>query len=463
MVQALSGIQNVMEGHDRGPAAATTDVNGPSVREVDQIKEHEHIEKVFSTYRQYGTFAMAKRRGEESRFVALRADQQSFLPPAFQVGTAEYRDRLAAWKDAAIRNQFFFDLILVHHGQPHSQQQQTTTEAVPVAAPTTDNPSPPPAQKQPELASDEDISKLTSVLKSLVRDWSSEGKSERQQAYGPILHNVLTYLPNGATGISNSNMSPAKKICVPGSGVGRLAFELYCLGHEVQGNDFSTYMLLASDFILNNGGQIKPVERPVNISPYLLESRNSHSFDDRTRSIQLPDVDPAQMIHDCFGLFEDSGENQRRQSPWSPPPDFSVAAGDFVGIYSHPKEAAVWDCVASCFFLDACPNLIETLQVVYRMLKPGGLLINLGPLHFHWNGPPFRPGDRSFEEYRQRYSYLDDRYLSSIDICWDDVRQVLIKMGFEFLKEDVGIECHYTADRRSMMRTTYKCVSFVAR
>eukprot|EP00529_Nitzschia_sp_RCC80_P020640 CAMPEP_0113500826 /NCGR_PEP_ID=MMETSP0014_2-20120614/32571_1 /TAXON_ID=2857 /ORGANISM="Nitzschia sp." /LENGTH=407 /DNA_ID=CAMNT_0000395259 /DNA_START=42 /DNA_END=1265 /DNA_ORIENTATION=+ /assembly_acc=CAM_ASM_000159 len=407
---------------------------------------------------------MAKRRGEESRFFALSDDQQTLLPPALQVGTEEYRDRLTAWKDAVIRNQFFFDLILIHHDQPHSQQQQqqsTTTSAVTTAAPTTDNPSRPQAQGLQELASDDDISKLTSVLKILVRDWSSEGKVERQQAYGPIIDNIRTYLPNSAT--NSSNMSPAKRICVPGSGVGRLAFELYCLGHEVQGNDFSTYMLLASDFVLNNGGQIAPVERPVNISPYLLESRNCHSFNDRTRSIQIPDVDPAQMIDDCFSVAEDSEENLRRQSSPPPPPDFSVAAGDFVGIYSHPKEAGTWDCVASCFFLDACPNIIETLQVVLRMLKPGGLLVNFGPLHFHWNGPPFRPDDKSLEEYRQRYSNLDDRYLSSIDMSWNDVRQVLLKMGFEILKDDLGIECHYTADRKSMMRTTYQCVSFVAR
>jgi carnosine N-methyltransferase len=208
-------------------------------------------------------------------------------------------------------------------------------------------------------------------------------------------------------------------------------------------------MLLASDYMLNNGGQISPDERPIQISPCLLESRNSHSFRDRVRSIEIPDVDPVQRIEKCFGSVS--------------PPEFSVAAGDFVAIYSHPKETAQWDCVVSCFFLDACPNIIETLNVIGKMLIPGGLLVNLGPLHFHWQGPVARPDDKTIEEYRRRYSHLDDRYLSSIDMSWDDIRQVLINMGYEILKEEAGIECQYTADQRSMMRTTYNCVNFVAR
>jgi len=36
-------------------------------------------------------------------------------------------------------------------------------------------------------------------------------------------------------------------------GVGRLAFDITALGYSVQGNDFSLFMLLASDFMLNGG------------------------------------------------------------------------------------------------------------------------------------------------------------------------------------------------------------------
>ena len=40
-------------------------------------------------------------------------------------------------------------------------------------------------------------------------------------------------------------------ILVPGAGLGRLAYELARLGYTCQGNEFSMFMLLASNFILN--------------------------------------------------------------------------------------------------------------------------------------------------------------------------------------------------------------------
>ena len=41
------------------------------------------------------------------------------------------------------------------------------------------------------------------------------------------------------------------KVLVPGSGLGRLAYDIAHLGFCCQGNEFSMYMLLASNFILN--------------------------------------------------------------------------------------------------------------------------------------------------------------------------------------------------------------------
>lgn len=50
-----------------------------------------------------------------------------------------------------------------------------------------------------------------------------------------------------------SSYSEAGKISilVPGAGLGRLAYELARLGYACQGNEFSMFMLLGSNFILN--------------------------------------------------------------------------------------------------------------------------------------------------------------------------------------------------------------------
>lgn len=387
--------------------------------------ESNHFESVCNAYRQYATFTISQLTHREYRLRALPVSQQRVLPPSLRIGTPECMQRSKEYRDAAIRNQFCLDCILRHAGQPHSQEQRSAADS---------------------FVTDDQISKISSVLKSVARDWSAEGESERTMAYLPIKACIQKYLPLQPHS-SRKNATP--RIVVPGSGVGRLAFDLAAMGYGVQGNEFSMYMLLASDFILNNGGSVCTPERPLRVSPWLLESRNIHSSTDPARTIQIPDVDPMAVLMPA----EEHSEM----------PEFSMAAGDFSSIYNHDQEAGQWDCVASCFFLDATPNIVETLQVIYKMLRPGGLLVNLGPLLYHWSGPPMRPDDKSLQEYRERYSHLDDRYFTSIDMCYEDVKEILNSIGFEILEEDTGLECYYTTDQRSMMKTKYECVSFVAR
>jgi carnosine N-methyltransferase len=229
--------------------------------------------------------------------------------------------------------------------------------------------------------------------------------------------------------------------------VGRLAFELTKLGYGVQGNDFSLFMLLASDFILNGG--IATPDHSLTISPWMLESRNVHVSSDTIRTVRIPDVDPLDILSGA-----DDG---------SAMPEFSMAAGEFGSIYNHPKEEGRWCAVVSSFFLDACPSIVESLQLIYRMLRPGGLLINFGPLLFHWSGPAMRPDDKTPADYQARYSFLDKRYMNSVDMCYEDVREIMINIGFEIIEERTGVKCLYTADRRSMMNMVYRCVNFVAR
>ena len=47
----------------------------------------------------------------------------------------------------------------------------------------------------------------------------------------------------------------------------------------------------------------------------------------------------------------------------------SMCAGDFEEALSRPEFAGSFDAVATCFFLDTAPNVVQYVQVVHRVLK----------------------------------------------------------------------------------------------
>lgn len=174
----------------------------------------------------------------------------------------------------------------------------------------------------------------------------------------------------------------------------------------------------------------------------------SHGFltlSSNYRKIMIPDIDPVEMLN------SDSL------------PDFSMAAGDFASIYADPSQQGKWDGVVCCFFLDAAPSIVRYIQVIHSMLKEGGLLISFGPLLYHWLGPTLRPDDESYEAYQARFRHLDQRYMNSVEFCWEDIEEILIKVGFVIEEQHPGIPSLYTADTRSMMNTSYRCIHFIAR
>jgi carnosine N-methyltransferase len=91
-----------------------------------------------------------------------------------------------------------------------------------------------------------DVVKMRSTIKSFLRDWSKEGQSERDMCYAPIMEEVKAHFPKPIKE-DGSRVS----ILHPGCGMGRLVFDFALQGYKSQGNEFTYFMLLASNFILN--------------------------------------------------------------------------------------------------------------------------------------------------------------------------------------------------------------------
>ena len=118
---------------------------------------------------------------------------------------------------------------------------------------------------------------------------------------------------------------------------------------------------------------------------------------------------------------------------------FSMAAGDFLDIYRNVAES--WDCVAMCFFLDTAHNVVEYIELVYNILKPGGYFINFGPLLYHFANIVHEP---------------------SIELTYEEIKDILIQQfGFVLIKETMGNRSAYIENSLSMMKMQYDSVFFV--
>lgn len=259
---------------------------------------------------------------------------------------------------------------------------------------------------EPLAVSAKNIVKMRSTLKLFIRDWSKEGQEERDMCYKPILEEFKKYFPE--TRNSNDEMI---SVLIPGAGLGRLLYEFAKAGYKAQGNEFSYFMLLASNFILNCSTK----EEEFEIKPLIHTFSNVFLNDGPFKTIKIPD----EVLNMGNG-------------------DMSMVAGEFVEVYKKQKEA--WDSVVTCFFIDTAHNIIEYVETIYNMLKKGGVWINLGPLLYH---------------------YTDLAAEVSIELSWEELKHVIINMGFEIKNESVK-ECYYSSDIDSMLKTVYKCIFFTA-
>lgn len=141
-------------------------------------------------------------------------------------------------------------------------------------------------------------------------------------------------------------------------------------------------MLFASNYILN----ASRAAHEFSIHPFCHSLSNVDNVRSALRDIHIPDVLPSDELQDS---------------------DFSMAAGDFCEIYRD--EHGQWDCVATCFFVDTARNIVQYIETIRNLLKPGGCWVNLGPSLWHWEG---NSG-------------------GSIDIPMDELKAVARRLGFQ--------------------------------
>ncbi|KAK6061974.1 n2227-like protein [Cooperia oncophora] len=250
------------------------------------------------------------------------------------------------------------------------------------------------------------MSKVLSTLRQIVREWTVEGKPERDATYKPLFDLIRERYPS-------TSERRIIRIMVPGSGLGRLAYELAKEGFTIEGNEYSMVMLMTSSFLLNACFE---AEEHV-MFPYALDKSNCWSYEDQTRPVYFPDIG---------------------KSRTEAPPNFSMIAGDFLEITQ--SRTSQFDCVVTAWFIDTAKNIIDYIETIYKILKPGGIWLNVGPLTYHY--------EDMIEE-------------MSIELPYEEVMRIVRLTGFVVEKEE-RITSYYTVNRLSMLQNQYTCAFFAA-
>lgn len=224
----------------------------------------------------------------------------------------------------------------VSEGGPHTHNGQARTAEPGMTAPRQGAAQHGADPRRRRRVADQDLDKIRSTIKQLVRDWSDEvggpccqtlcvsadrqrrraAPSERQRTARCSMRSMrASALSQQQIGearnvpvllrcIADSPCRPAVRVLVPGAGLGRLAFEVAWQGYSCQGNEYSFFMLLAShvrrraatgvrvlltvcahQWILNKSSR----RHEHIIYPYVHSSSNWRTAQDMLQGVRIPE------------------------------------------------------------------------------------------------------------------------------------------------------------------------------
>lgn len=254
---------------------------------------------------------------------------------------------------------------------------------------------------------------ISDAINHYVRDWASDGLHERIPTFDPIAAAIDKHYPDRA----DRKEGPVK-ILTPGQGLGRLPHVLANLGDvDVTSNEYSFFMLLAYRFI-----EAQTIPNSVSFHPFVDWWSYQLSPAERMREIRMPDssVNASSVV---------------------------LVEGDFM--YEFEEETARYDVIVTLFFLDTAKNALDYIDNINKLLKTGGIWINLGPLLYGTN--------------------------PVMQLSLSELVDVSEEMGFEFLETEEalgaytvdgkvrGLEIDYLINKRSIRRNVYNAQHWVAK
>ena len=354
-----------------------------------------------------------------------------------------YEDHDRKSRESVAKNQRVFDALLATFSNAEHVPEHLRVRS--------DFSNVPARERPPATPASEDAEKARYVLKNLVRDWSEEGKEEREKSHDVLVRHLrdvvfkeqlskIDRMYEG--GGANPEDAARPRVLVPGAGLGRLVYEFAKAGFETEGNEFSYYMLFGASFLLNCCSE----KRPYEIVPYWHSPLNHLSREDQYRSVTIPDESPGDHVNE-----------------FKPGSSMAMCAGDFCEVYGKPEYQSHFDAVACCFFLDTAKNILDYLDTIRFCLKKGGTLTSIGPLLWHWVehsdqlGFGASPLVDTSKGGQKNDDVEDEDEDISIEVSLEDLIAFAEELGFRLDVKRHPLACPYATDRKSMHRTVYDC------
>ncbi|KAL7519980.1 hypothetical protein ACHAWX_004736 [Stephanocyclus meneghinianus] len=228
------------------------------------------------------------------------------------------------------------------------------------------------------------------------------------------------------------------RILVPGSGLCRLAYDISTssdiveAGAEafVEANDSSVTMAFAARSVLDMV-QKQAVSR---IYPFVSDPQRNEIHSSKRFDVDVfPDEEALAAYRDYY--------LSRGKSP-----DLAYTVGDFSSVYKSQSKRALYNVVATAFFIDTATNIYEYIFIMKHLLKDKySIWVNCGPVQWH-PCAMLRP-------------------------TVDELRDILIASGFELITWEIAPETlayrhpddYGAVHARYTREEGYRSLRFVAR
>ena len=338
--------------------------------------EYEHMKKVVQTMKNYQDDMINQHIKKQMKVFSNSPLKRKTL--FADVGLLEYVDNLVNCVDA---NQKVLNEILNSAELEIEEDKNTETLSI-------------------------DHMRLNGCLAQIVREWSTEGQSDRK-CFQLVQEELRSHFPEEGH----------QDVCVlvPGCGLARLPYELALDGFKVVANEQDYFQLATASFIMNHCSRVDNYR----IYPWIHDLRNRIDTKAVTTPIPFPDIDP--------------NEGRDMEEGFQ----FQMISGDFLKIDEENLEHECVDAIVTTFFIDTAPNILEYVDKIYQLLKPEGIWINFGGLNFAYD---------AFEATEM-----------CIPMSLDVLKKVLQNRQFVFLRDEL-VQTSYGP--QSMRNTQMNCAFF---